>query len=244
MNLNPNGPLQDPDLRAVLNAHRDEIFASLNCHQFGTVVSWQPASYTVSVKINQRRVVYNQQQTAGENLQQTPTLIEYPVLADVPIFVLSGGKFTLFIPPAVGDTCLVLFNDRDMDRWFTTGDTNSAPNSSRMHSLSDGVALIGVFSKANNPGVSGGDVILQHADGGFITLPSNGLPAMHGRGGAVFQAADLITVKGANGVSLAQVINTVLDALIAWVNTGGSTPNPATIAALVAAKTQVDATLS
>lgn len=72
----------------------------------------------------------------------------YPLLTDVPVFVHSGGNSGLLLPVQAGDTCLVLFNDRDIDNWWTTGST-TVPNSARLHSMSDGFALVGFRSKAN-----------------------------------------------------------------------------------------------
>lgn len=146
--MNPNGPIENPDLRALLNAHRDEVFASLNCHQLGTVVSFDAEKQTATVKINARRVVYDKPQTENGVLQQQPRLLDYPILTDVPVFVASGGNARITFPVTAGDTCLVLFNDRDIDAWWSTGAV-AAPNSSRMHSLSDGLALVGFRSLAN-----------------------------------------------------------------------------------------------
>jgi len=36
-----------------------------------------------------------------------------------------------------------------MDSWYTSGQTGNAPNTTRTHSLSDGVALVGLFSGKN-----------------------------------------------------------------------------------------------
>jgi hypothetical protein len=145
--MNPTGPIQNPDLRAVLNAHRDEIFASFNCHQVGEIVSFDPELQNATVKINARRVVYNRPQTSNAGLQQEPLLIEYPLLTDVPVFVASGGTARLSMPIAAGDPCLVLFNDRDLDNWWQAGGVQT-PNSSRMHNLSDALAIVGFRSKA------------------------------------------------------------------------------------------------
>lgn len=146
--MNPNGPIENPDLRALLNAHRDEVFASLNCHQLGTITAFDATKQTATVKINARRVVYDKPQTENGVLQQQPRLLDYPLLTDVPVFVASGGHARITLPVTDGDTCLVLFNDRDIDAWWSTG-AIAAPNSSRMHSLSDALALVGFRSQAN-----------------------------------------------------------------------------------------------
>lgn len=146
--MNPNGPIESPDLRAVLNAHRDEVFAGINCHQLGTIISFDAAKQTATVSLNSRRVVFDRAQTENGALQQQPRVVDYPLLTDVPVFVTSGGTARLTLPIVAGDTCLVLFNDRDIDAWWASGQV-VAPNSPRMHSLSDGLALVGFRSLAN-----------------------------------------------------------------------------------------------
>jgi len=72
----------------------------------------------------------------------------YPVLVQVPVYIATGGTGRLTFPIVAGDPCLVLFNDRDIDTWWTTGNT-AAPNTPRAHDLSDGLALVGFRNKAN-----------------------------------------------------------------------------------------------
>ncbi|CAK9250669.1 unnamed protein product [Sphagnum jensenii] len=47
------------------------------------------------------------------------------------------------MPIAQGDQCLILFNDRSIDNWFTSGQVQPLA-SSRLHSFSDGIALVGL----------------------------------------------------------------------------------------------------
>lgn len=128
--------VQPPDLRQLLNQLRSEIFFSLNCHQVGTIVSFNAERQTAEIRINILRVVGNQTQ-------------QYPLLVDCPVFVNRGGGGAITFPISPGDPCLVHFNDRNIDNWFSTGNT-TAPNTSRAHSLSDGFAEVGYGSLANN----------------------------------------------------------------------------------------------
>lgn len=163
--MNPNGPIPDPDLAALLQAQAENVFASLRCHALGTVVSFDEASQTATVRINAQAVVYNQRQSLNAPLQATPQIVDYPPLTDVPVFVLSGGGFAVTLPVAAGDTCLVCFNDRDFDAWFQSG-ASTPPNSGRMHSLSDGLALVGFRSRANPiAGLSSTEAALRNAAG-------------------------------------------------------------------------------
>lgn len=146
------GSVQNPDLASLLAAMQSNISYSLNCHQLGTVVSFNPEDQTAQVTLNVLRVVGDQTKA-------------YPMLVDVPVFVPAGGSGCLTMPITPGDTCLVLFNDRDIDTWFTTGAV-TAPNTSRSHSLADGLALVG-FRSRRNPiaDYSDEDVELRNGEG-------------------------------------------------------------------------------
>ena len=126
---------------------KTEIFAGFTCHQVGKIESINPAGPVATVSLLIQRVVFNLEQGIGAGLQLTPTIVDYPVLVDVPVFVLSGGGAVITCPVESGDDCLVLFNDRDIDNWFATG-APAQPLTARMHHLSDGLALVGWRSEA------------------------------------------------------------------------------------------------
>ncbi len=143
MSTPAQGPISLPDLRALLGQLKTDIFTTFNCHQLGTIQSFNASKQTATVSVNLLRMV--------PDLNVTPTVyrnISYPLLVDVPVFINSGGSGYLTLPIAAGDTCLVLFNDRDIDTWFSTGSI-AEPNSQRCHDLSDGLALVGFRSLAN-----------------------------------------------------------------------------------------------
>ncbi len=148
VNLSPF--IVPPDIRALLNALKTEVGAEINCHQIGQVVAFDPTKYTVTVKLVLQRAFYANP-SRGTQIPVQPLVIDYPVLVDVPVFYFSGGGAYLVMPIQAGDTCLVLFNDRDLDPWVTFGASPALPNSTRMHSLADGLALVGFRSQENLP---------------------------------------------------------------------------------------------
>ncbi len=128
-------PKLTPDLPTLLDMKLRDMLSSLNCHKVGTIESFDSAKQTATVKINIK-------------LQVGATVKDFPLLADVPVFVLGGGDRVFTFPVQKGDTCLVLFSDRDIDNWFATGGAE-LPSSPRLHDLSDGMALVGFRSLAN-----------------------------------------------------------------------------------------------
>ena len=134
-----------PDLADALDVHKREIFMDMNCHAIGTVQSFDPESQTVRATINYKQA-FEGVDADGKTQDE---YLDYPLLLDVPVVVMSGGQANLTMPNAQGDECLILFNDRDIDNWFQGGGVTKL-SSFRLHSFSDGIALIGVHSLAKS----------------------------------------------------------------------------------------------
>lgn len=138
-NIQQNSVPTDPSLSDLLNLLKKEIFFDLNCHHLATIQSFNSAKQTVTATINYTKTFFQLNSTSGlyNAVQQN-----YPLLIDVPVIVLGGGPTRLTFPIAKGDQCLLLFNDRNLDNWFQSGQVGPVANS-RAHSFSDGLALIG-----------------------------------------------------------------------------------------------------
>ena len=72
--------------------------------------------------------------------------VDIPLLVDVPIVVPRAGGYALTLPIQQGDECLVVFGDMCMDGWWQSGGVQNQVEC-RRHDLSDGFALIGVWSQ-------------------------------------------------------------------------------------------------
>lgn len=142
MSINFNIPIEEPTLMDLLNQVKADIFRTLNCHALATVKSFNSTDQTVEATIDYCRTRFERNR-AG---QYVPKYVNYPTLIDVPVISLCGGDGGLTFPITAGDKCLILFNDRDISNWFAE-QTPGGPNASaRMHSLSDGIALVGLNS--------------------------------------------------------------------------------------------------
>lgn len=129
----------DPSLKDLLDIHKKDIFLSLNCHHLATIQSVNFDDKTVTATINYQKTYFERDQVSGENV---PKLVDYPNLTDIPFIILGGGNSGVSFPIKKGDECVILFNDRDIDNWFA-GATTGPVASSRLHSLADGLALVG-----------------------------------------------------------------------------------------------------
>lgn len=131
-------PINPPSLKVLLDAVSNQVKREINCVRVGQIQSYDATKQEATVKIAQQQVTSTQP-------DGTRTLSEFPLLLRCPVVYPSGGGFTLTFPIAAGDECLILFNDREIDNWVTSG-AGQAPTTARMHDLSDGFALVGVRS--------------------------------------------------------------------------------------------------
>jgi phage baseplate assembly protein V len=93
------------------------------------------------------------------------TLVNLPVLLDCPVFFPHAGGCSLTFPIKAGDEVLVVFSCRAIDLWWQSGGVQP-PVEVRMHDLSDGFCLPGVYSQPNViPSVSTDAVQLRSDDG-------------------------------------------------------------------------------
>lgn len=215
-----------PDLRTLLDNLKADIFYNLNCHQVGVIESFDSTKQTASIRLSTLRVVGNEE-------------LPYPLLTDCPVMFPSGGGASLTFPVVKGDPCLVLFSDRDIDNWFTTGNV-VAPNSSRAHSLSDGFVLVGLCNLARLPAsVPNNTVRLRYGDS-YVDIDNTGVIRITSSLGGQAKFNNKFAFNNtAEGADIRNAMLGLCDVLLAWVNTGGSTPTVGTLAALTSIRTYI-----
>lgn len=153
--------IHPPNFEAVLRELKSEIFAQLNCIQIGKIEKFTAGDQSAEIQIMVKRRIDDTE------------IRSYPVLVDCPVFVLQGGGAYLDMPIAKGDYCLVLFNDRNIDTWWTAAQ-EAEPATRRKHSLSDGIALVGLNPKTSALSFNGSSMRLV-ALGNEVELSSTGI---------------------------------------------------------------------
>jgi hypothetical protein len=144
MTIKQNRPAAEPTLKDLMDLQYKNILNAVNCHAIGTIQSFNSTAQTVTATINYKKTTLQ----ANALGVYGPVLIDYPILVDVPAVILQGGPTYLTFPIAKGDNCLILFNDKDIDNWFSSGQI-MAVATQRSHSFSDGIALIGIRPMTN-----------------------------------------------------------------------------------------------
>lgn len=209
--MQPIQQIPDPDLRALLNAHRRETMALLNCHQVGEIVAFDQTLQTATVKIAMNKQVVDYTKTPAAFVY-----VPYPLLTDCPVYFPSGGGARLTYPVAAGDPCVILFNDRDIDNWFTGG-ANTPPNSSRVHDLSDGLVLVGFRNKATA-------LANFYADGAELAAAGGSL-----------KIADKVALDGS-----ASTLRAVLEKVVAMGTALDAKTGPSAAAQILAVTTEIN----
>jgi hypothetical protein len=217
-----------PDLRALLDSFKQEVMTQLNAHALGKIVSYDATKATCSVQIQSLR------QFNGQYLN-------YPLLTDCPVCQLMGGPTYISLPITAGDPCLVMFNDWDIDTWFSTGNV-TVPNTPRTHSLSDGLVLVGFRNLAKPPPVTSSDSLLLVNTTANAQVKVGATTSMTiGSQQVTLKSNGKVSIANSSGDQFRTAMDSLFTALTSWVNTGGSTPNATTVTAITNAKTAFDA---
>lgn len=103
------------------------------------VISYDPVARTVKAQPTVQRIF--------KDIDGAAMAVNLPPSVDVPVVFPSGGGYEITFPVRAGDECLLIFAERCIDGWYSTGEP-SAPSDYRRHDLSDGFALVGVRSLA------------------------------------------------------------------------------------------------
>lgn len=176
-------------LKDAFNILKKEIFLTLNCHHVGKVQTVDFTNQTLTATIMYKKA-FTRQKTNGvyETVYE-----DYPTLIDVPFIVLSGGSAYLKMPIKSGDECLLLFNDRAIDNWWASGQ-NTVLSSSRLHSFSDAIALVGIKSLSNSIQNYDSETLELINDEGFVNIKENKIGIGNGTSDLLTVLSNLITV--------------------------------------------------
>jgi len=180
-------PTQNPgdvinDLAELLARRMRDVSAGLNSCLVGTITAVN-SNGTVTCAVNFQKVLKGVVPLASgeigdQVLNSGPLNSGYPVLVNVPVFTYQGGGAYIQMPIAVGDSCLLLFCDRDMDVWFETGQI-APPNSDRVHSINDAIAIVGI-NNLNKPLAITASPVVQLVDRTGERLCISGMMSAYG----------------------------------------------------------------
>lgn len=147
-------------LPATIQKGIEERLKDLHTAMPGIIESFDPVNQIASVQPAIQRVFI----TREEN-KTILTPSNLPILINVPVQFPRGGGFSLTMPVKKGDECLLIFSERPIDDWHSSGQVKR-PSARRFHHLSDATALVGISSVPNKiPNYDPNNMELKKDDG-------------------------------------------------------------------------------
>lgn len=140
MPINFNQNSSKVTLLNVLEALKDNVNYNLNCVKIATVEEFFSDNLTVSCKVNNKRVL--EIKDDGNQILQ-----DYPLIY-AKVHFLGWGNIGATFPIKKGMEGILLFNDREIETWFLTGQGGNLAYD-RCHSMSDAIFICGVHSLPN-----------------------------------------------------------------------------------------------
>lgn len=150
----------------IINDLMQKISSSIRVAMPASVESYDFKTQKADIKIDMQELYRNE------------TSLDYPVLSGVPVIFPRCGGASITMPVARGDTCLVMFLDRDSTSWLLGG-KNTKPKSMRSHHLSDAVAIMGLSPfTSKSPAKNNTDMLISF-DGSEVVLKPKGVIDIH-----------------------------------------------------------------
>ena len=193
----------------------DQFGCALRVCMPGIIQSFDPVKQTVVV---QPAIIENMIQKTPDGLGgvvPVPTPTKIKPLQDVPIVLPRGGGFTVTLPIAPGDECIIVFADACINAWWAQGDVQPQ-EVNRRHDLCDGFAILGTWSQPR--------VLSGYVTNAAQLRTDDGNTAVSVAAGQINMKATNVVVEGALTVTGDATINTAavpLDLGI-HVHTGGT----------------------
>jgi len=126
----------NPDLNTAIETNNRSIKYDMFCHRIGKIVKWYPERLIADIEILEKK------KTVNGSIQN------YPLLQEIPVLINYGNNAGLTLGDLTGCEVVLHFNDRDIDKWFLTGNS-MIPNSERLHHINDCFAELRIFSQPN-----------------------------------------------------------------------------------------------
>ena len=185
---------RSPTLSEVLRVALDARLADLHVSLPGRVERYDPKTKLADVKPLLKSTVIDDE----DNEQK----VSLPVIPNVPVVFQGAGGFRVTFPVQPGDTVLLVFAERSIDRWISQGGEVD-PVDLRQHALADAIAV---------PGLN--DVPRAWSDAGtHMTAGKDGGPQIHFKENLIELGAE-----GGEGVALGNTLSQFLAKLILWLN--------------------------
>ena len=126
------------------------------------------------------------------------TILELPIIDNVPVMYPDIGDALLKFPLIVGAKVLLMFSERSLDNWLSSGN-DSTPGNPNKFALSDAIAILGLsdFSKVNDNITDNTSLELIYKNS-RITIKENGEILLDNGGCTVEMTSSQVKINGNN----------------------------------------------
>lgn len=155
-------PLHTPTLSTVISQAITARFGDLHTAMPGQIESYDYTTAKATVL-----PLLNRQLPDG-------SIMKLPVIQQVPVLWPRTDDAIIHFPLQRGDGVLLVFSERSLDEWLTTGGI-VAPEDKRVFDLSDAIAIPGLFNlSATTPSINNNDDLNIIYKGQSIRIMANG----------------------------------------------------------------------
>lgn len=203
-----------PTNTEVILAAQASLTANLHTAMPGTVVSYNAAAGTAVIRPGFKRL-----------FAESEAPVDLPLLPSVPVMTIGTAESWVRFPIKAGDTVLLVFAERSIDRWMEQGG-QVYPVDFRRHSLSDAVAI---------PGLRPGQAPAPRGAASSMEL-------VHGRARLELTAEGKVKL-GNDFVDLVALLDTILGHLVAATTTNAAVGLPCALSVATVAQLQADKAL-
>lgn len=109
----------------------------------------------------------------GNLIDENTNIQQLPLINNVPVIFPRAGGASLNFPVDEGDTCLLVFMERSIDTWKSTGGI-VAPTDPRKFDLSDAVAIMGLFPFTEESSAENNEDLSLSFKGSKISIKPDG----------------------------------------------------------------------
>lgn len=138
------------------------IFRDLRVAIPAKILSYDYEKCTVTVHIDIKELYED-----GKELSNT-------IIHNVPLIFPRTINASITLPVSEGDTCLLVFNDRNIKNWALNA-SDEKPANRRMHMISDCVAIVGLYQEKNNSFARNDTDLHIEYDNSAVTLKPDGI---------------------------------------------------------------------
>ena len=172
--------MKDVDAQDYVRAIQQETFARLNCMRIGLINQILPN--------NEVQCLITNKKLMGINKDGTQIVRDYPPIY-ARLWYMGSGANGIDYPLTVGTPCLLLFNDREFESFFATGQV-SPLSDLRTHSFNDCICVPLFYAALTEEG--------QH--NGNFNIKSNGV--LNISGSTINLTAETINLNGSDTINI------------------------------------------